>query len=160
MAFDQLRKIQSLTLDTNVLLDLPEVPKYKDLEPQGENEKARRERVMDSYMVAILCLSQNIKIRKIGMKIVEKELANSRDLLPIFYSIFPEPVKPDRRAKKLADLYVSNAGLQVPDALIVATAATNNVDVLLTWNRKDLAKDTARQKIEDPSFAKLCITFQ
>lgn len=150
MSFDQLRKIQSLTLDTNILLDLPEVPRYLDAKPKNVEEEARRKRVLDSYMIAVLCLSENISVRKLGMKIVEKELSKSRWLLSIFYSIFPTPaLKPDRQAKKLAEAYVTKANLKPADALIVGTATVNNVDVLLTWNRADLARETTRQKIEE-----------
>jgi predicted nucleic acid-binding protein len=147
MLTDQIRKIQSLTLDTNVLLDLPELPKYFDFEPKGDEQNARKKRVLDSYMTAVICLSENVSVRKVGIKIVEKELGKTRWLLPVYYQIFPSSVKPDRTAKKLAETYMANAGLKPADALIVGTASANNIDVLLTWNRTDLARDSVRQKI-------------
>jgi hypothetical protein len=105
-------------------------------------------------MIARLCLAENIDIEKVGMKVVEKELSKSKALLPIFFSIFPKSLRPDRHARKLAEHYIKEIGIGMADALIVATASVNKVDVVLSWNRTDLTNETNRKKMEEINISK------
>jgi predicted nucleic acid-binding protein len=147
MELDQLKKIHSLSLDSNILLDLPEAPKFQDLKAISDKEKHRAERVFASLKIAQLCLSENVILEKIGLKIVQKEISQSPELLPIFKRIFPKTVKPDRTARNLANEYMNTIGLDTADALVVSTASVNGIDVLLSWNRKDVANPQKRDGI-------------
>ncbi len=147
MELDQLKKIHSISLDTNILLDLPEAPRFQDLQTIVAKEKERSDRVLASLKIAQLCLSDNVVLDKIGLKIVQKELCGSPELLPLFRSIFSKTVKPDRTSKNLAAEYISSVGLETADALVVSTSSVHGIDVLLSWNRKDVANPQKRNAI-------------
>ncbi len=154
MKFDQLRKVNSISIDTNVLLDLPEVPLYENARPRTDAERKRQERVLDSYKVMLLCLAENISVTKIGIKVVEKELCKTRWLLPIYFSLFPNSAKPDKFVKRLAGAYMGKLDIGEADAMLLAVASARNIDVFLSWNREDISNANTQKAVESINTAR------
>lgn len=148
MKFDQPRKINKISMDTNVLLDLPLVPYFESITPRTEEDKKMLCRVVDSYTLVRLCLAENISIGKVGIKVVEKEIQKGTAILPIFHELFPTVVGPDRAARRLAGDYMAALGIESADAMLLAIASVNNVDIFLSWNRDDISNEKTQNAVE------------
>lgn len=88
-------------------------------------------------------------IERAGLKVVYRELLEKPPLHLIYKKIFAEEIGATRESKSLAEKYISKVGLDVADAMIVAMASENGIDVLLTWNRRHLSNPSSQAQIEE-----------
>lgn len=146
-----LTKIQSMTVDTNVISDIfaltarygPMLERKEEI-PAPEHDYYQR--CVDSKTSVFIML--DFDVDKIGLKVVYRELLQKPPLHAAYRNLFPIEAKADRRAKAIAEKYMAAFSIPAPDAIVVALCATNGIDVLLTWNREHLLKSGALEKIE------------
>ncbi|MCX6777111.1 MAG: hypothetical protein NTY73_04060, partial [Candidatus Micrarchaeota archaeon] len=134
METDRARKIRSVSADTNVLLDVPNYYSLKARESSlTQEERDMLKRCESSLQVLVMCLTEDVRIRRVGLRMVEKELAGDPSILKLYKSVFPPSIKPPQQVKKLAKLYM-HTGIPSADAMIVALASYLQTDVLFSWN--------------------------
>lgn len=149
METDRARKIRSVSADTNVILDVPNYYPLKARESSlTPEEKDMLKRCESSIEVIVMCLSEDVKIQRVGLRVVEKELAGDPSILRLYKSVFPPSIKPPQQVKKLAKLYMQ-AGIPSADAMIIALASYLRTDVLFSWNRQDIVKQSVQHAIEE-----------
>lgn len=132
------KKIRTVSLDTNVLSDIPYYYMLKQKKKLSEKKKLYYERCRKSMDSIILILS--VKVKPLGIKVVKKELKRK----PAF---FERQVNINKEIRYLARNYV-NIGIKAPDALILASASVGNVDLFLSWNRRDIVNENNLKTIE------------
>jgi len=145
--FGQTRKIRTISLDTNILSD---IVYYLILENMGKLDKKRGDfviRLKDSFESVLLILSTRIK--PIGINIIRKELRRKEHLVHIYNTIFKEEKKPDKNTKQLANKYTASMNIESIDALIMAIASVNGIDIFLSWNRSDIVNEDNLKKIQN-----------
>jgi len=149
MELDRSRKIRSVSADTNVLLDVPNYYSLKARESSlTPEERDMLKRCGSSLEVLIMCLTEDVKIKRVGLRVVEKELARDLSMLRLYRSVFPPSIKPPQQVKKLAKLYM-RTGIPSADALILALASYLKTDVLFSWNREDIVKKSVQESVEE-----------
>lgn len=144
--FDEVQRIRRISVDTNVL---SKVMYYIILYDKGKLYKKKGisfEELADSLETIIMILSTNI--RPVGINIVRKELKKRKDYALLYDSVFKEEVKPNKEIKQLAKFYTNKINIGSADSLIVASASMGKIDVFLSWNRDDIIKKTAIEKIQ------------
>jgi len=128
MDFGKERKVTSVAVDSNVILDL------NDLEGRGKQ----------SLNTILLLIAFDIK--RVGVGVVARELERSPALFAFYKKHFPFKVKPTREEKGLARQF-EEAGLKAGDAAIIATAAIERVSFFLSWNRGDIVNERIQAKL-------------
>ncbi len=144
-------KIRSMSLDTNVISDIPALSYYETLLQGGlfleEGEKTHYQRCRSSKKALFILL--DFDVRPIGLPIVRKELSvavpNLRSLYDCLFNVHA-PV--DNESKALADKYGSALALEPADATVLALACHARVDVLLSWNRHHISRKSTRETLE------------
>jgi hypothetical protein len=150
MELDRARKVRSVSADTNVLLDVPSYYPLKAREGSlTSEEKDMLKRCESSLEVLVMCLTEDVKIQRVGLRVVEKELAGDPSILRLYKSVFPPSIKPPQQVKKLAKLYMQEIKIPFPDAMIAALASYLKTDVLFSWNRQDIVKQSVQHAIEE-----------
>ncbi len=144
-----MRKVSSMTLDTNVISDIPALAYYEQVLktksiPKDEQDYFHRCRSSKKAIFIML----DFAIERVGLRIVYKELLVKPPLHMLYKKIFPYDAKVDKRCKRLADAYVRKLSINAADALVVAMSTTNRLDVLLSWNRKDIVNRKNLEAIE------------
>ncbi len=147
---EQIIKIRSMTLDTNVISDLLALvsvygPKLRAKEGIPSSELPYYERCVASKHAMFIML--DFDVERVGLKTVYRELLQRPPLHMIYRGMFPYEAKIERRAKSLAEKYASIFSIPPTDAAIVALCATNGIDILLTWNQDHLLRTGALEKI-------------
>lgn len=147
---DRTRKVRRVSADTNVLLDVPNYYHLKERESTLTSEEREMfKRCESSIEVLVMCLTETIKVDRVGLRVVEKELAKNPSILRLYQTVFPPSIKPTPQSKKLAKLYMRQLNVPSADALIIALASYAGTDVLFSWNRKDIVKPSVQTAIEE-----------
>ncbi len=142
--FDITKKIRTISLDTNVLSDVPCYYMLKQKKRLSEKKKSYYERCCKSMNSIILILS--VRVKPPGIKIVKKELKSKPAFLELYNAIFEKQISVNKEIKYLAKSYMST-GIKAPDALILASASVGNVDLFLSWNRRDIVNENNLERI-------------
>ena len=143
-------KVRSMTLDTNVISDIPALSYFEHVLESGglpENEQEYFHRCRASKKAIFVML--DFDIERIGLKMVFKELLESPPLHMLYKDIFPQDARQSREAASLAGKYMDRLQLPLVDATITALASANRIDVLLSWNRHHVANPAILEKIEE-----------
>lgn len=143
----KMAKIQSITLDTNVIIDIEALAaltgKLDGNEKLTDEDKEYFQRCRASKKAIFVMLDFNV--RRIGLRVVYKELLAAPPMHNLYRNLFPEEARITKECRNLAERY-SKIGIPPADAAIVALASINRVDILLSWNRKHVAN---REKIAE-----------
>ncbi len=143
----RMAKIQSMTLDTNVILDIQALAtltgKLEENARLSDEDKEYFQRCRASKKAIFVMLDFNVK--RIGLRVVYKELLAAPPMHNLYRNLFPEEAKIKKECRNLAERYAS-IGIPPADAAIVALASINDIDILLSWNRRHVAN---REKIEE-----------
>jgi predicted nucleic acid-binding protein len=149
MQVERARKIRRISADTNVLLDVPNYYFLKARDSLNQEERELLKRCASSLEVLVMCLTEGIKIERIGLKVVERELAKHPTMLRLYFIVFKPSPKPTPQIKKLAKMYTQQTHLKPADALLLASASYSGVDILLSWNRDDVVKQPTQKLINE-----------
>ena len=144
--FGEARKIRSISLDTNIIIDVLFHMYLRNSLGKGSWVKDYLARCEESYNLLFTFLCSRVKF--IGIKSVRKELS-SKGLLNIYRSLFKEEIKMNPQIRGLARLYESAANIKSVDAIILATVTLSDIDLFCTWNREDMVKEKSLQKMEE-----------
>ena len=143
-----MRKFGSISLDTNVMLDIPARAYLSSKGNLTPEETKMLKRTEDSLHTVIMCLTEQLRLKKVGVRVVEKELSRNPIMLEIYKSIFPFSVKKSADTLQLAELYQRKIGIPAADSLILATVSLESVDVFLTWNKDDITNEKVQREVE------------
>ena len=129
-----------MTVDTNVISDILALSAFEQKltheDRLTDEEKSYFQRCRDSKKALFVML--DFDVRKIGLRIVYKELLVRPPLHLLYKNLFTEEAKITKECRRLAERYVELAKIPAPDASILALASLNNIDVLLSWNREHI----------------------
>ena len=144
--FGEARKIRSVPLDTNIIIDGLFHIYLRDTlgkTPWGISYSKRCKESSD-LLFTFLCTRVNL----FGISAVRKELSGKNALLKIYRSIFKNEIKKTPEIRNLAKIYEKKANIKPVDAVILATASIGKIDMFCTWNREDMVKEKSLEKIE------------
>ncbi len=141
---DKTRKVRSLTVDTNVILDLPKIVKFSKEDAENVNKMSIEkredfERADASYQSIMMCLTLDIETPFVEM--VCRELYKSPILQGFYKETFTKKTSVRRmrqEVSRLSQKYIERTHLGKGDSIVLATVILNRVDFFLSWNRKDI----------------------
>ena len=157
MDFGPERKIRSIAVDTNVILDIAGyyawLPTHK-LEDLNEDGKRVYQRLRASLELVVLALAEDIHVKRVGLRMVEREILKDPSILALYRHAFPGAARPSPEIKRLAKLYVRKLDIPNPDAAILAEASFHGVDVLASWNRQHIVREETLRAIKEVNLAR------
>lgn len=141
------KKIRTITLDTNIPLDIPSLIILQNKAKLSKEETEFLKRA--NYSFEIITLVTAIKVQVVGLDILKKELKFVPSLLTLYDKLVDYEVKVNSKVRKLASAYKQPTSIKSPDALILALTSLNKVDCLLSWNREDIVKESTLKAVKE-----------
>lgn len=134
--FGEPRKIRSISVDSDVIID---VPALKVLQARARLSKEEKKYVRRcEFSFQLLSLAFAVKVDIVGTEIIERELSFYPTLKDLYERIFDRTAPLSPETKRLAKSYVDKKHIKPADAFILASISDGRIDCLLSWNREHM----------------------
>lgn len=134
--FGEPRKIRSISVDSDVIID---VPALKVLQARARLNKEEKKYVRRcEFSFQLLSLASAVKVDIVGTEIIKRELSLYSALKDLYGMVFDRTILLYPEIKRLAKNYVDKRNLKAADSLILASISIGRIDCFLSWNREHM----------------------
>jgi len=130
------RKVRSISIDSDVIIDIPSLKILLDKTRLNKEERKYVERCEFSFQ--LLSLAFAVRVNVIGTEVIRKELSFSPVLKNLYEKIFDKTVSLLPKTKDLAKDYENKINIKPADSLILASVSIGKIDCFLSWNREHI----------------------
>jgi predicted nucleic acid-binding protein len=145
--FGKTRKIRSISIDSDIIIDIPALKILQSKYNLSKEEKKYLERCEVSLQTLSLVFASKVNV--LGTEIVKKELAYSPVLRSLYDRVFDKEVPLSSEAKRLAIMYMKKRKIKPADSFILASISVGKIDCFLSWNREHIVNPEVNKLVRE-----------